>query len=298
MMAFSRAPHVWIVVLLALSLGVCGGSDSNNAAGPTTPIPVMPAPTPVPGPMPDPPLSTSCTMYSNGDPTAKCDDDNSAFLGDVQAAISILKDEHPEFFDGINVVNQGGFYVEIIKVLDRMSLCADFDGEELQVKNSDDFSEQYDIMSSKSEVRTSHRIYLGTCRPAVFPLPEAPLPPSPASCPLAPSRFVACGREPEGRFYGHVEESIDELLAERPELFDPDDFVAGQGHPALRDPAAYHEAMLEKLVGKGYCAIFDGEEIQLKSSNEFTEHYDVNFQDKYVRRGPGIYRGSCYPAAF
>ena len=62
--------------------------------------------------------------------------------------------------------------------------------------------------------------------------------------------------------------------------------------------AAYHAALVQALSGKGYCAKFDGEEIQLKRSNEFTEHYDVNYADKYIRRGPGAYRGSCYPAAF
>jgi hypothetical protein len=35
-----------------------------------------------------------------------------------------------------------------------------------------------------------------------------------------------------------------------------------------------------------------------RGSNEFSEHYDVNYQDKYVRRGDGSFRGSCHPAAF
>ena len=56
--------------------------------------------------------------------------------------------------------------------------------------------------------------------------------------------------------------------------------------------------MVSHLSSKGYCAFFDGEEIQLKRTNDFTEHYDVNYSDKYIRTGSGIYRGSCYPAAF
>jgi hypothetical protein len=44
--------------------------------------------------------------------------------------------------------------------------------------------------------------------------------------------------------------------------------------------------------------LFDGEEIEVKRTNEFSEHYDVNYADEYIRTGPGIYRGACYPAAF
>ena len=57
--------------------------------------------------------------------------------------------------------------------------------------------------------------------------------------------------------------------------------------------------MVEVLVTKGYCAKDDGEEIQVKQgSNTLSEQFDINFQDKYVRLGQGIYRASCYPAAF
>ena len=44
--------------------------------------------------------------------------------------------------------------------------------------------------------------------------------------------------------------------------------------------------------------IFDGEEIQLKRTNEFTEHYKIDYSNAYVRTGPGTLRGTCYPAAF
>ena len=56
--------------------------------------------------------------------------------------------------------------------------------------------------------------------------------------------------------------------------------------------------MIAALAGRGYCAVFDGEEIRVKRTNEFSEHFDINYADQYVRRGPGSYRSSCYPAAF
>jgi len=32
--------------------------------------------------------------------------------------------------------------------------------------------------------------------------------------------------------------------------------------------------------------------------HRFTEHFDVNYEDWYVRRGPGSFRRAGYPAAF
>ena len=53
------------------------------------------------------------------------------------------------------------------------------------------------------------------------------------------------------------------------------------------------------MTARGYCAIHDGEELAIKKgSNTFSEQYDVDIAEKYVRRGPGTYRVSCYPAAF
>jgi len=53
------------------------------------------------------------------------------------------------------------------------------------------------------------------------------------------------------------------------------------------------------MTTKGYCAKADGEEIALKKgTNARSEQYDVDLQGKYIRRGAGIYRASCYPAAF
>ena len=88
------------------------------------------------------------------------------------------------------------------------------------------------------------------------------------------------------------------MLKQKPELFDFGQTASGTDWPVVKDMPAYHLAVVNALAPKGYCGRFDGEEIQLKRSNELSEHYDVNYADRYVRRGPGIYRTSCYPAAF
>jgi hypothetical protein len=251
----------------------------------------------------DPPLSASCAAIGPGvlHTETECNDDDPHFLDQVTEAIHFLRSQRPEIFDGRRVLNGGVYYVELIKILDvHFGLCADFDGEELGVAETHRFNEQYDILSAKADYRTGSRTYLGACFPSVVPRPSRNLPASHAGCPLPPSDLVACARNPAGGvYYDAVEAAIDQLYEERPELFDPTKFAQGQGHPLIRNPAAYHEAMVQILRDQGFCAIFDGEEIQMKrGSNEFSEHYDVNYQDTYVRRGPGIFRGSCHPSAF
>ena len=91
--------------------------------------------------------------------------------------------------------------------------------------------------------------------------------------------------------------AIDQVQKDKPELFDFTD-RSPQGWPRVKDMAAYYAAIIEIFAAQGFCGRFDGEEIALKRTNEFTEHFDVNYQDKYVRKGSGIYRGACYPAAF
>jgi hypothetical protein len=131
----------------------------------------------------------------------------------------------------------------------------------------------------------------------VIPLDRTPHWGAPGGCNLPPSREISCG-DPAPLFDGDVVGAIDELLKARPELFDFNELAKGTQWPRVKDLPAYYQAVIDILMRKGYCAFFDGEEIQVKRTNEFTEHYDVNLADRYIRTGPGSYRGSCYPAAF
>jgi hypothetical protein len=254
-----------------------------------------PTPTLTPVPTPEPPVSASCAKLPDGDSKASCQVEQPSFLEEVGEAIETLQVERADIFRDNNVVKVGSYYMGVIKNLDRKGLCAVFDGEELGVKRTNDFSDTYDILTARSGVRKK---YLGTCAPAQFPVPAGPLPPSPPGCPLQPSREIACGREPDSRFHPDVEAAIDTLLKDKPQLFDFTDVVRGQGWPRIVDAAGYHQGIIDILVQQGYCGMFDGEEIRLKRTNDFTEHFDVNYQDVYVRKGFGIYRGNCYPAAF
>jgi hypothetical protein len=279
-----------VPVAVALVLASCGGGSKGDS--PT--VPAVPTPTPVAVPTPEPPLSTSCERLPLGSATAACRGEAASFFAEVVDAIDTLKSERPEYFRGDTVLNRGGYYVGLIRVLDREGLCAAYDGEELAVKNTNDFSDQYKVLTSWNEIR---RVYMVTCTPAVFPLARGNPAPSPAGCALPPSSEVACGR-PDPHFLGDVEAALDQVMKQRPELFDFGQTASGTDWPVVKDMTAYHLALVDALIPKGYCGKFDGEEIQLKRSNELSEHYDVNYADRYVRRGPGSFRSSCYPAAF
>ena len=47
-------------------------------------------------------------------------------------------------------------------------LCGHYDGEELAVKNSNSFNDQYDIFTSDGYIRRQLGSYRSTCRPAWF----------------------------------------------------------------------------------------------------------------------------------
>jgi hypothetical protein len=278
------------VAAVTVALPSCGGGGKGN----TPTVPVVPAPTPAVVSTPEPPLAASCERLPLGTADAPCRGESASFLAEVSDAIDTLKNQHPEYFRGNTVLNLPGYYVGLIRILDREGLCAAYDGEELAVKNSNDFSDQYKVLTSWNEIRRS---YMVTCTPAVFPLARSNPAPSPAGCSLAPSSEVACGRT-SPQFLDDVEVAVDQILKQKPELFDFGQTASGTDWPFVKDMPAYHLAVVNALATKGYCGRFDGEEIQLTRSNELSEHFDINYADRYVRRGPGIFRTSCYPAAF
>jgi len=288
---------VWVAVG-ALALGDCGGGGSGE--GPTVPpIPPVTTPTPTPAPTADPPISESCAKLPAGNPNGRCQTQASEYQKAVDRAIRMLQAEQPAIFDGDEVLSVGGYYVGLIKVLDREGLCAAHDGEELGVTDTGSSNEQFDVLSAQNRARFGPTSYRTTCTPSAVPIAQGALPPAQASCPLPSSREIACGREPQGRYHGDVEAAVAQLQKDKPELFNFNDFAQGTSWPAVTDIDAYHQGVADILIKKGYCAKPDGEEIAVKiGSNTFSEQYDVDFQGKYIRTGNGIYRTSCHPAAF
>jgi hypothetical protein len=131
--------------------------------------------------------------------------------------------------------------------------------------------------------------------PTPAPSPETSL--APRGCGLPPSGpFQRCPYElPQFAF--DVNEAIAEVENEVPELFDFGDAQGGLSFRVL-DRRRYHEEVVVRLERMGYCAVWDGEEVGLKNTNDFNEQYQVMTSLGYVRWGAGAYRSTCYPAWF
>ena len=293
-------PRIRVLVgMTIVALVACGKGDKSPAAN-------TPAATPSPStpPATQPVALTVCQRIGLGPgPGTGCPRESPTFLKQVDDALNTVVRVHPEIFNlndergagGYRVLSRGRLYVYLIDTINTMGLCADFDSAELQVKNSNDFNDQYAVMVSSDHLRRGESSYRSTCYPAAFPTP-IPGYPDNNGCPLPHSLEKACSRE-TAVYQADVEGAIDELYKERPEIFDFSRHLPGTDWPALVDQAAYERLMIEKMQKKGYCARHD-EELAIKKDNTFNEQYDIIQGDGFVRRGAGSYRSTCYPAAF
>jgi hypothetical protein len=296
MSLIARCRSRLLPVVSALFLSVCGGDKSPSGATPApTPTPA-PAPTPTPAPTPVP-ASAACAGLPKASGSGSCSREAPSFLNQVDAAINALQREQADIFSGDHVKSIGRYYVGLIDKLAEQGLCADFDGEELQVTNTGRFSDQYHVLTSGLIVRRGDSSYRATCSPAVLPTPAPPLPQTPG-CSLPPSKEKACGREEQSRYLGVVDAAINQAVREHPEFFNLGDTQRGTDWYRVVNSAAYFSTVVANVSKDGRCAMFDGEELVVKGDDQFSEHFDIYTADGYIRRGEGSYRSSCYPAAF
>lgn len=138
-----------------------------------TPTPTTPAPTPTP----DPQTPTgSCSLPASNPPKPVCTDESPQFLKQMETALDAVTASHPDWFDFNNkkcedcyyVKNVDGYLNGVIKQLNKQGVCALYDGEEMAVKGSNKFSEQWDILLASGHIRRGLGAYRGVCRPAIF----------------------------------------------------------------------------------------------------------------------------------
>lgn len=152
----------WIVVVTLLALA-CGSS---------APTPVAPEPSPIPELSP---VARGCGLPPGG-PFQRCSRDLPFFNFELNDAIAQVQDEVPEIFDfadhqgglSYRVLDRERYHAEVVARLEGMGFCAVWDGEEVGVKNSNDFNEQYQVMTSLGYVRWGGGAYRSTCYPAWF----------------------------------------------------------------------------------------------------------------------------------
>jgi hypothetical protein len=287
------------ILVSAVAIGACGGGGSPTTPPSTTPVAATPTPTP-------PVAMTACQRIGVGTGTGQnCPVQGQSFQAQVEEAMDELIRDQPQIFNldapggpGIfQIRSVGQYYVGLIERLDRKGLCADFDGEELQVKRDNSFNDQYDVQTSNNFVLRGPTMYKSTCLPAAFPS-SLGTPPSVAGCSLPGSREKACGRE-SATLLAPLEAAIDQVMREHPEYFNPGDTQPGTGFVKIVNGDAYFRDLTAALNRQGgICAFYDGEEMAIKRENRDSEQYDLYGGEGYARRGEGSYRVTCYPAAF
>jgi hypothetical protein len=128
----------------------------------------------------------------------------------------------------------------------------------------------------------------------------APAPPSSARCSLGPGGGSGnnCPAESPS-FLREVESALDQLTAQEPGIFDLRRTRGGCGNCYfVVNPDRYVRRMAELMQDRGFCAVYDGEELAVKNSNRFNDQYDILTSDGFIRRQGGAYRTTCYPAWF
>jgi hypothetical protein len=131
--------------------------------------------------------------------------------------------------------------------------------------------------------------------------------PTPEPTPV-PAASLGCGAPPvadpaldcprtSGSYQHIVTEALARLAAESPQLFDFGDRRGALGY-LIKNHPAYYAGVLDHIRAQGACAVFDGEEIALKMSNEFSDQYKIMTSTGHVQTGPSVYRATCRPPAF
>jgi hypothetical protein len=121
------------------------------------------------------------------------------------------------------------------------------------------------------------------------------------SCPLGMGDPAAECSKASPLLTAALETAIDELVREKPALFNKsDEQGAGSGQYRVLDAEAYLDGLVANLRAAGLCAdrSLDRERVVAKSSNAFSEEWDVLSSQGFIRRSSYAYQQSCQPASF
>jgi hypothetical protein len=144
-----------------------------------TPTPNPASPTPAPSAAPTPgPAAESCPLPKGNGSGNDCPMLTPSFLKEVEAALTAVVAENPQWFDlkktrgGCDncyyVLSADKYVNRVAELITKDGLCGHYDGEELAVKSSNAFNDQYDIFTSDGYIRRQYGSYRSTCKPAWF----------------------------------------------------------------------------------------------------------------------------------
>ena len=96
-----------------------------------------------------------------------------------------------------------------------------------------------------------------------------------------------------------MEAALDEVIATNPQFFNLGRTRGGCANCyQVVDATGYVNAVARAITKNGVCGYYDGEELAVKSSNQFNDQFDILTSDGYIRRQGGAYRSTCRPAWF
>ena len=140
--------------------------------------------------------SSSCPL-GKGTNATTCDREHTRLLEDVEAAIERVIQSKPEIFDltreaapqtrAFMVLDEEAYFDALLVELRKAGLCAqkDYDGvlETISVKDSNEFSEDFDVLLGDGFIRRGFGSYRQTCTPSAFPVdPDPNGPPAGSGC--------------------------------------------------------------------------------------------------------------------
>jgi len=308
----SRSADAFLAILAALATWTaCGGKDGSTPTTPSAGVTPTPSPTaqatPTPAPTTGAVTPQSCRSIPNGNAgNGGCRKGNSNFITKMRDAVDLAASStHRDPYSGqvFDIVQNGkiiavGAYLKTVAdALDRQGICAAYDGEEMNVRDGGGYNENFDIITADGGSWVNYNV---TCSPAQ-PIPTyAALPKGrDADCKMPPSSLTFCTHAPS-QYDGDIFDAQDLLIAEdraraTPQIFNfSENFFQPYGYKIINEPL-YVAEMLKKLKAKGFCAIYDGDEFEVKRNNVFTEHFDLIKSDLFAIRS---YVSTCRDAAF
>ena len=184
------------VVAAALLTSSCGDGGSPSSSTPPSTLPMQPTPTPPP--TGDDSFHQASCPLGKGSIDADCGQGTTALLGDLEEAMNLLIQQRPQIFDlteelaagtkSYRVLDREAYMDGLVANLRRAGLCAERDPDDgqqqtIRVKNSSDFSEEFDVLLSSGFMRRGTGAYRTTCSPSSFPVERsADAPPIGSGC--------------------------------------------------------------------------------------------------------------------
>jgi hypothetical protein len=142
-----------------------------------TPAPTPAAPEPAPTTAPAPPSAQGCRLPAGTGSGTNCPRQEPSYLKEVESAMDQLYREEPGLFDMKRSRGCGECYLvkdptryvnRMAELMAQRGLCGHYDGEELAVKGTNSFNDQYDILTADMFIRRQGGSYRSTCYPAWF----------------------------------------------------------------------------------------------------------------------------------